>query len=108
MAEPSDEERRERLKSALWYHVGKIVDEESLKRRRNATPQFIGSLTELVITQVENIAQDLEGFSRHAGRTTVNTDDVLLLARRNADLHNIIKDYVDELKADKAKRSTKK
>lgn len=38
----------------------------------------------------------------------MNTDDVLLLARRNADLHNIIKDYVDELKADKAKRSTKK
>lgn len=26
----------------------------------------------------------------------MQTDDVLLLARRNSDLHNIIKDFVDE------------
>jgi hypothetical protein len=42
----------QRLKSALWYAVGQIVDEESLARSRNATPQFIGALTELVWTQI--------------------------------------------------------
>lgn len=42
----------QRLKSALWYAVGQIVDEELLKRNRNATPQFIGALTELVWTQI--------------------------------------------------------
>lgn len=47
---------------------------------------------------------DLESFSRHAGRTTIQTDDVLLLARRNADLHSIIKDYVDEQNAAKVSR----
>lgn len=47
------------------------------------------------------MALDLESFSRHAKRTTVQTDDVLLLARRNADLHNIIKDFVDEQNAAK-------
>lgn len=42
----------QRLKSALWYAIGQIVDEESLKRNRNATPQFIGALTEMVWAQI--------------------------------------------------------
>jgi centromere protein S len=32
--------------------VGQIVDEFCLSRNRNATPQFIGALTELVWTQI--------------------------------------------------------
>lgn len=50
------------------------------------------------------MALDLESFSRHAGRTTVQTDDVLLLARRNSDLHDIIKDFVDEQNAAKVSK----
>ncbi|KAI0119909.1 kinetochore component CENP-S-domain-containing protein [Nemania sp. FL0031] len=95
MADKPDEDVRERLKAALWFAVGKMVDEETLRRNRNVTPQFIGALTELAWTQIENVALDLESFSRHAGRSTVTTDDVLLLARRNNDLHGIIKDFVD-------------
>ncbi|KAK5993287.1 Centromere protein S [Cladobotryum mycophilum] len=101
MAESTGEDDRERLKSALWYAVGQIVDEESLKRNRNATPQFIGALTEMVWTQIENVAIDLESFSQHAGRTTVTTDDVLLLARKNPDLQQIMRAFVDETKAER-------
>ncbi|KAJ4417414.1 MHF histone-fold complex component [Gnomoniopsis sp. IMI 355080] len=104
MSDTPEEDVRERLKAALWFAVGKIVDEDSLKRSRNATPQFIGALTEMVWTQIENVALDLESFSRHAGRTTVQTDDVLLLARRNTDLHDIIKDFVDEQNAAKVSK----
>jgi centromere protein S len=57
---------------------------------------------------LENVALDLESFSRHAGRTTITTDDVLLLARRNGDLHGIIKDFVDHEKAAKAKGKSKR
>lgn len=115
---------QQRLKAALWFAVGKMVDEQSLRRDRNATPQFIGALTEMVWTQIggcsrvavppaqlqdltsgaENVAIDLESFSRHAGRTSITTDDVLLLARRNADLNGIIKDFVDEQKAAKVSK----
>ncbi|KAM0278536.1 hypothetical protein ACHAQH_005104 [Verticillium albo-atrum] len=93
MDDPSQDDTRERLKAALWFAVGQMVDEESMKKNRNATPQFI-----------EATATDLEGFSRHAGRTTVTADDVVLLARKNPDLHELIKDYVDELKAKKASK----
>ncbi|RYP23548.1 hypothetical protein DL765_001062 [Monosporascus sp. GIB2] len=106
MADDAADDVRERLKAALWFAVGKIVDEETLRRNRNVTPQFIGALTETVWTQIENVALDLESFSRHAGRTTITTDDVLLLARRNQDLHAIIKDFVDQQKAAKAKNKS--
>lgn len=29
-----------------------MVDEETLRRNRNVTPQFIGALTEMVFTQI--------------------------------------------------------
>jgi hypothetical protein len=29
-----------------------MVDEESIRKNRNATPQFIGALTEMVWTQI--------------------------------------------------------
>ncbi|KAK7711885.1 MHF histone-fold complex component [Diaporthe eres] len=53
MADESEEDVRERLKAALWFAVGKMVDEQSLRRNRNATPQFIGALTEMVWTQID-------------------------------------------------------
>ena len=103
-----------------------MVDQESLQRNRNATPQFIGALTDMVWHQIgttrscstchsaillyfpENVAIDLESFSQHAGRTTVTTDDVLLLARRNSDLYSVIKDEIDKEKAAKAKGKGKR
>ena len=52
----------------------------------------------------ENVAKDLESFAKHAGRTTVNTDDVLLLARRNEGLEAVLRGYVDREMAEKGKR----
>ena len=49
----------------------------------------------------ENVAQDLESFARHAGRTTITTDDVMLITRRNEALGEIMKDFVDREKAEK-------
>ncbi|KHN98485.1 Histone-fold protein [Metarhizium album ARSEF 1941] len=99
MASPDDDtDERERLKSALWYAVGQIVDEECLRRNRNATPQFIGALTEMVWTQIENIAIDLESFANHASRPNITTEDVLLLARKNPDLQQIMSEFVEERK----------
>lgn len=44
----------QRLKSALWYSIGQFVDHQCQLKDRNATPQFIGALTELVWTQIGN------------------------------------------------------
>ncbi|PMD49144.1 uncharacterized protein K444DRAFT_649081 [Hyaloscypha bicolor E] len=96
-----DEALMERLKASLWFSIGKIVDEETARLNTTATPQFIGAMTEMAWAQIENVAQDLESFSRHAGRTTVTTDDVMLITRRNEALGEIMRDFVDREKAEK-------
>ncbi len=50
----------QRLKSALWFSIGKIVDEETLKLGVNATPQFIGALTEMVWAQIGRLQLTLQ------------------------------------------------
>ncbi|BCR90272.1 CENP-S family protein [Aspergillus chevalieri] len=90
----------ERLKSALWLSIGKIVDEETIKLGVNATPQFIGALTEMVWAQIETASQDLESFAKHAGRSTVNVSDVLLLARRNEGLESILRTFINKQRED--------
>ncbi|GAB7355711.1 hypothetical protein MBLNU459_g6410t1 [Dothideomycetes sp. NU459] len=62
-AEP---DKTERLKSALWHAVGNIIDAISLEQDINATPQFIGALTELLWTQIYNSGRDLEAFTKCA------------------------------------------
>ncbi len=118
--------RLQRLKSALWYSIGQFVDDALLADELNATPQFIGALTELVYTQIgmsvlliviiattphhlplscinshrpANTSRDLETFSRHAGRRAINTDDVMLLTRRNEALEDILRQELDRMKA---------
>ncbi|KAH6689612.1 kinetochore component CENP-S-domain-containing protein [Plectosphaerella plurivora] len=108
MADATKDERQERLKAALWFSVGQMVDEEVMKKNRNATPQFIGALTEMVWEQIASTAADLESFSRHAGRSTITTDDVLLLARKNPDLLSLVQDYVDDLNAKKVEAGNAK
>ncbi|XP_018866440.1 centromere protein S isoform X6 [Gorilla gorilla gorilla] len=60
----------------------------------------------------ENFAKDLEMFARHAKRTTINTEDVKLLARRSNSLLKYITDKSEEIaqinlerKAQKKKKS---
>ncbi|QKX55084.1 uncharacterized protein TRUGW13939_02176 [Talaromyces rugulosus] len=88
----------ERFKSALWLAIGKIVDEETIELGVNATPQFIGALTEMVWAQIETVSQDLEAFAKHAGRSTININDVMLLARRNEGLESILRGFADQQK----------
>ncbi|KAF8443349.1 kinetochore component CENP-S-domain-containing protein [Terfezia claveryi] len=101
----ADEGLRERLKAALWHTIGKIVDEETLELDVIANQAFIASLTELVWTQLENVAKDLEAFANlhsHANRTTITTEDVLLLVRRNEELESLMKEFVDREKEKRA------
>jgi centromere protein S len=120
MAPTTDAEKQERLKAALWYSVGQTIDSVSLAKDINATPHYIGALSEMLWGQigtrtchftsrtlpsadfscaVENVSHDLEAFAKHAGRSTINTSDVLLLARSNEGLQDVLKQQVKEVKA---------
>ena len=85
-----DEMKDEKLKAALWYSIGQTVDGVALERDLNATPHFIGGLSEMVKGQIETVARDLEAFAKHSGRSTISTKDVLLLGRRNEGLQELL------------------
>ncbi|KAL8806063.1 MAG: hypothetical protein Q9182_001595 [Xanthomendoza sp. 2 TL-2023] len=103
MADVEEAALEERMKAALWFSVGKIVDEEALKLGVNATPQFIGALTELLWAQIGNVSQDLRSFARHANRQIIATEDVLLLARRNDDLATVLRSCLEQRNAARPK-----
>ncbi|KAF8542790.1 kinetochore component CENP-S-domain-containing protein [Trichophaea hybrida] len=98
--------RRERLKSALWFIVGKAIDHEALELDVNVTLQFIGAVTEMVFGQIESVTKDIESFTRHANRGTISSDDVLFLARRNTALDEILRHFVAQKKLDRNNQKT--
>ncbi|KAL8909527.1 MAG: hypothetical protein Q9207_000207 [Kuettlingeria erythrocarpa] len=108
MADNEDEALEDRLKAALWFSIGKIVDEETLKLGVNATPQFIGALTEMVWAQIQNVSEDLQSFAKHAGRQVISAEDVLLLARRNEGLETILRKCLDQQHGAKPKAARKR
>ncbi|KAG4431137.1 hypothetical protein IFR05_013374 [Cadophora sp. M221] len=100
MSQPEEEDPTlEKLKASLWFSIGKLVDEEAALLNTTATPQFIGAMSEMVWAQLETAAIDLEAFSRHAGRTTITTDDVLLMTRKNDALQGMMRDFIEGEKA---------
>ena len=48
---------------------------------------------------VANTSRDLETFAKHAGRRVINTDDVMLLSRRNEGLETLLRNTLEEMKA---------
>lgn len=88
-------DNEERLKAALWHSIGKTVDAIALEGNVNATPQFIGGLTELVHAKIATAATDLEAFAKHADRSIINSKDVLLLARNTDGLQDILRETAE-------------
>ncbi|XP_062517913.1 centromere protein S-like [Corticium candelabrum] len=95
-----DLEYRQRLKAAVHYTVGKICEEVTLSgfaaSGTKFSRQYIAMLSETTFKQCETLATDLESFAKHARRSTVNSEDVKLSARRNESLRQHIESMADE------------
>nr|XP_012329851.2 centromere protein S [Aotus nancymaae] len=99
-AEAEEQQRfsyQQRLKAAVHYTVGCLCEEVALDKGMQFSRQTIAAISELTFRQCENFAKDLEMFARHARRTTINTEDVKLLARRSDSLLKYITDKSEEI-----------
>ncbi|XP_069466068.1 centromere protein S [Ambystoma mexicanum] len=74
----------QRLKAAVHYTVGSLCHEMAEQKEIQFSKQTIAALAEVAFRQCEVFAKDLELFARHAKRSTINAEDVKLLARRSS------------------------
>ncbi|KAJ1145185.1 hypothetical protein NDU88_011476, partial [Pleurodeles waltl] len=80
----------QRLKAAVHYTVGSLCQEMAEEKQVHFSKQTIAALSEVTFRQCETFARDLEMFARHAKRSTINAEDVKLLARRSTALFAFI------------------
>ncbi|XP_067007534.1 centromere protein S [Anabrus simplex] len=86
-----------KLGSAAGNHLGMEIDKLAL--------ELAG---EVIWKKVKQIAEDLELFAKHAKRSSINTDDVKVLVRRNISLQNTILKFIEEENAAAGKDSKRK
>jgi hypothetical protein len=48
----------------------------------------------------------IEILKSHASRSTISTSDVMLVARRNEDLANVLEEFINKEKAEREREST--
>ncbi|XP_077619956.1 centromere protein S isoform X1 [Crocuta crocuta] len=121
---------RQRLKAAVHYNVGCLCEEVASDKEIQFSKQTIAAISELTFRQcgtkpwpssscvdipevawesrAENFAKDLEMFARHAKRSTINTEDVKLLARRSNSLLKYITEKNEELTQFNSEQRAKK
>ncbi|XP_008567036.1 PREDICTED: centromere protein S isoform X2 [Galeopterus variegatus] len=97
-----------RLKAAVHYTVGCLCEEVASDKEIQFSKQTIAAISEMTFRQCENFAKDLEMFARHAKRSTVNTEDVKLLARRSNSLLKYITEKNEEIAQLNLERKAKK
>ncbi|XP_028663653.1 centromere protein S isoform X1 [Erpetoichthys calabaricus] len=107
-----DEEERtayiQRLKAAVHYTTGLICRQMEEEKEVQFTRQTIAAIAETAFKQCEIFAEDLELFSRHAKRSTVNVDDVKITVRRSKPLCDFICQKSEELAAGQQEKKEKK
>ncbi|KAM4703780.1 centromere protein S [Rhinophrynus dorsalis] len=98
----------QRLKAAVHYNVGNLCREVADEQEIQISKQAIAAISEITFRQFETFAKDLEMFARHAKRTTINMDDVKLLARRSRSLYAHITKCGDEIASNNLEQKEKK
>ncbi|XP_053547463.1 centromere protein S [Bombina bombina] len=100
--------RTQRLKAAVHYTVGCLCQEVADDKNIQFSKQAVAAISEITFRQSEIFAKDLEMFARHAKRTTINMEDVKLLARRSRSLLTHITKCSEEIASNNQELKEKK
>ncbi|SCU84225.1 LAMI_0C06722g1_1 [Lachancea mirantina] len=82
------------LKGKLWFCIEQQIKKE-LPSGTAYSPKFVNALVELTFTQLVEVGCDLEAFARHAGRATINVDDMMLVVRKSPDLKAALEQEIE-------------
>ncbi|NWQ59116.1 CENPS protein, partial [Neopipo cinnamomea] len=97
----------QRLKAAVHYTVGCLCQEVEEDKDVQFSKQSIAAISEITFRQC-GTAWVTSGYLGHAKRSTINTEDVKLLARRSSSLLKYITQKSDELASSNMEQKEKK
>jgi len=96
--ESGDEDGMVEVRERILGVVSGIAEMEGGRLGMNVSQGMMLALSELVERYaVEILGPDLRSFARHARRSTVGTEDVLLFVRRSEDLREHLERFVEGL-----------
>ncbi|KAE9608611.1 hypothetical protein Lal_00020902 [Lupinus albus] len=76
-----------------------IAESEAKKNDMEISKVVVACVADLALKYTENLAKDLQLFSQHANRKSVNMEDVILCAHRNEHLSSLLRNFSNDLKA---------
>ncbi|KAJ4814700.1 Centromere protein S [Rhynchospora pubera] len=101
----SDKERQEEteeeaalLRDRLRLSVISIASSHAKTLGMTISEPVVACIADLAFKQAEQMGRDVELFAQHAGRKSVNMEDVILSAHRNEHLMGLLRDFAQELK----------
>ncbi|KAJ9140095.1 hypothetical protein P3X46_030780 [Hevea brasiliensis] len=107
-AEREDEDSEsELLRDRFRLSTISIAEAEAKKNGMDISESIVACIADLAFKYAEQLAKDLELFAQHAGRKSVNMEDVILSAHRNEHLAASLRSFSNDLKA-KEPQSEKK
>nr|CAD1820432.1 unnamed protein product [Ananas comosus var. bracteatus] len=89
-------ERAELLRDRFRLSVISIANAE--EGRDGISEPVVACIADLAFKYTEQLAKDVELFAQHAGRKSVNMEDVILSAHRNDHLAGLLRSFSQELK----------
>ncbi|XP_037495572.1 protein MHF1 homolog isoform X2 [Jatropha curcas] len=102
-----DDSVSELLRDRFRLSTISIAEAEAKKIGMDISEQIIACISDLAFKYTEQLAKDLELFAQHAGRKSVNMEDVILSTHRNEHLAASMRSFSNDLKA-KEPQSEKK
>ncbi|XP_071701868.1 protein MHF1 homolog [Rutidosis leptorrhynchoides] len=109
-----DEEATNHLRDRFRLSTISIAESQAKENNMEISQSVIVCIADLAFKYTEQLAEDLELFAHHAGRKSVNINDVIISAHRNRNLAESLRSFAYDLKAKepqsekKRKRSTNK
>ncbi|XP_075237233.1 centromere protein S-like [Lycorma delicatula] len=101
----------EKLKASFYYSVSKISksvgNNNTVIGPFNIDKDAIELIAELLYKKLELYSEDLEAFAKNRKQSTVNVEDVKLLARRNPQLKEHLSTFIVKNLSDKNEKKEK-